>query len=104
MIKKQKKFDCKRILGNRKVLYILTGFVSLVVVFVTIQSSTMGAKLQYLEEKESKLENDTRMLEEDLARADSLSRISEEAGNLQFIEPQAIVYSQEAEDVGMNLR
>lgn len=92
------RFCCK------KVLYVIAGLVTIVVVFSTIQTSTIGAKLQYLEEKERKVENDSRLLEEELSEANSLSKISESASNYSFSIPQKIVYSQETEEVGMNLR
>jgi hypothetical protein len=94
----------KNLLCCKKSLYILVGIISLVVVFSTIQTSTIGAKLQYLEDKENKLDSETRLLEEELSKADSLIKISENAGTYSFAKPQKIVYSQGVTEVGMNLR
>lgn len=89
--------------GKKVALFGLLAVISVSAVFTTIQTSTIGAKLQYLEEKERKIDETRRALENELSHADSLSRISQEADYYQYTKPLKVVYTRSDKEVGMSL-
>ena len=67
------------------------GIVSLLV-FLTIELSTVGAELTNLQEQESRLEGENRFLSEEIARSNSLNSFEETAENLGFVKPEKVIY------------
>lgn len=92
------------LIHKRRVVYFCLALFFISLVFTTIQASTMGAKLQFLEGKEAQLANESLKLEQELSEKDSLSKISQEAENLKFVKPQRIVYPQETKEIVFSLR
>ncbi|MGB6838889.1 MAG: hypothetical protein WBD86_01535 [Microgenomates group bacterium] len=97
----KKQFKRKVIAGFEVpvVLLPVLAFFVIATVFFTIEVSTLGAGLAYLEQEEANLIKEKQTLSGELVGASSLNEIGEKAKDLGFIKPSNVIYISEKEAV-----
>lgn len=80
-------------------LLILAGILFVLVVYLSIQTSSLGATLVNLEEKQSELVKLNRSLSDKLVKTNSLTSADQKAEELGFTKPQNVVYLNKVEPV-----
>ena len=92
----KKNLKLNKIISRRsyyqKTILVTFGVFAVAMVFLAVQSSTVGSKLSYLEEDEEKLLQENRELSQKLSSQSSLTSISSKAEEMGFASPQNIIY------------
>ena len=94
-MKKTKKREIKKTTVLLPILVVLAS----VVVFLTIETATSGARLAQLEQEEAALLKRNQELAEQLVKTTSLTNLAEEAEVLGFRKPSQVIYISEKEIV-----
>lgn len=92
LINKRKETDSGLRKPKNLVLWALFIGLLAITVFITVQASTIGAKLVKLEDEKNGLGKENRSLQIELTRLSSLKTIESSSESLGFFEPQNIVY------------
>ena len=80
-------------------LLVLVGALFVLVVFFSIQTSSLGATLVKLEERQNELVKLNRSLSDKLVKTNSLTSADQRAEELGFTKPHTIVYLNKVEPV-----
>ena len=80
-------------------LLFLVGTLFVLIVFLSIQTSSLGATLVNLEDKQNELVKTNRSLSDKLVKKSSLTSADQKAEELGFTKPQTIVYLNKVEPV-----
>lgn len=84
---------------RKHILWIVMAIFSAVSIFFTIQNSTSGAKLSYLENEQQRLIEENRKISRELVMVSSLKDLESISEELGFVKPQQIIYLTKLEPV-----
>ena len=68
-------------------------------VFMTVETATSGVEVSNLQKEEAMLSNQKRLLEDNLVKTMSITKLETESGELGFVKPGNLVYVTPAESV-----
>ncbi len=93
--------DNKKPAKRLALLWLIIGVFVVSIVFITIQSATMGAELAVLEEEERLLIKERQELSSRIIKSQSLTTIKEQSVQLGFIRPSDTLYFSQLKPLGL---
>jgi cell division protein FtsB len=101
LIKEKTGLKAKIKIGKKQVVWLLLFIFVSFQVFLTVQTSSSGALLIELEQKQIEFEDENKKLNEELVKHTSLSTTEEKAEELGFVKPQETVFIADEESVSL---